>query len=488
MDAPIVDAEALEAWLQCERRAWLQRHAPDRARPGTGLGPFLALQRADLGRAMQRRFGAGRVVAAPSRPVDGDLLEVLASGRRVVLGATFEGGTPASESASYRLRGRIDALERRSHGWHAYALAAGARVRDHHLRRLALAALAARQAGTELARSSVLHVGRGPDADPELLQAKDVARGVTREAQRLPAYLEALGVSLRTDREPATSVGSHCRRPRPCPFLDHCRARVGGRSLDQVWGLTAASRRALRSAGWNEAAAVPADAPGLSQEETRALADARRGTVRVERPALRAALGRLRPPVAFLDIEFATPAVPLVDGMRPFEPLPFQFSLDLEDGHGVVRHDEELRLDEGTDPRPALAGRLASLLAGAGSIVVYDAASEGKLLDALTAFEPALGRAPERLWDLQRVVRDNVRHPGFEARWDLKHVAEALGTGSYAGVRGMDGLTAQASWRRLLRRPDARTERELRRYCAADSRAMVDIVRTLRRWLPSEPT
>jgi hypothetical protein len=80
-----------------------------------------------------------------------------------------------------------------------------------------------------------------------------------------------------------------------------------------------------------------------------------------------------------------------------------------------------------------------------------------------------------------------VRHPGFGARWSLKRVAAALAPSSYDGVRLVDGLTAQAEWRRWLRSHDPATREALLRYCAADSYAMVEIVRVLRTWPRDAP-
>lgn len=475
----------LEAWSQCERRAWLMAHAPERARVASGLGSFMVAQRADVRRLID---GGGAGVPAPPRPrsaapfgaVAGPGTDVVFEARLERLVARGPGDRP------YRVRGRVDLFERDPGGWHASVLTVGAHVRDHHVRRLALAVLTAEAEGRHVARTSVMYVDRRRSGDGPPLRSVDVSSRVEAERRHVPARLRAAAASLAAPSEPATAPGGHCRRPRNCLFLDHCRAQLGGRSVDQVWGLRPDTRRALRSAGWARVDRVPDDAPALTATERRALSDGRDDTVRLRRNALRSALAQLRPPVAYLDIEFATPAVPWVAGTVPFEALPFQFSLHVESTDGALDHAEVLVLEPQTDPRPPLAGALAGALDGVGSIVVYDAASENRLLAGLAAFEPSLGGARERLWDLQAVVRHGVSHPGFEARWDLKRVADTLVSDSYLGVTLVDGLAAQASWRRLLRQRDPALEEELRRYCTADSRAMADIVAVLRRWLRPE--
>lgn len=58
---------------------------------------------------------------------------------------------------------------------------------------------------------------------------------------------------------------------------------------------------------------------------------------------------------------------------------------------------------------------------------------------------------------------------------------------SYDEVRLSDGMTAQAGWRRWLRSHDPVTQEALRRYCDADSHAMLQFVRVLRARLRDPP-
>lgn len=494
MNALVLDASLVEAWLQCERRAWLRVHAPGEGSMQAGLDRYLAEQRADLRALLRQRFVQTSRSDAEVGAMRGGrvrTLAALARGEPLIFDATFEAQVECDPPAAppLRLRGRVDVLERTEDGWTMAILAAGTRVRAHHVRRLALARLAGEETGIAAGGASVMHVERRPpsSAGTAPLRATDVTERSAQESRRLQRLLPAVAASLAAQAEPKTVIGGHCHRPRRCPFVDHCWPEVGAGGIYQVWGLRGATRRALRSAGWLRLDQIPTDVPGLSPDERRTIRDARAGTVRVEHGELRSALERLRPPIAYLDLEFATPAVPWVDGMAPFEPLPFQFSVDIEEGDGHLRHAEGLVLEPGTDPRPVLARALAGALEDASSIVVYDATAEGPLLAGLQAYAPVLGPAAERLWDLLEVVRGTLRHPGFGARWDLKQVAATLAPESYLGVQLADGLAAQALWRRMLRRADRAGEADLRHYCAADSRAMVEVVRVLRGWVTPAP-
>jgi hypothetical protein len=495
---PVLGAGLVEAWAQCERRAWLQVHASSEREEPDGLARYLAAQRGDLHRLLRATFlpetgGAPNTARAPGDN-PGTTSPPIGTRR---LGATFEAplsalGASLGRGSDLRVQSSVDMVEGAVGGPVLTKLAMGTRVRDHHVRRLALASLVAAAAGSPAGSMRVLHVDRDRrSGDPsESWTSVDVTARCLEQHPRLPRRLEAVAATLLASREPDTAVGPHCFRPRRCPFADRCWKRLGGHSIDRVWGLRTATRRAWRSAGWLLLEHVPDAAPGLTALERRAVGDAREGRIRLDRAALAAALARLRFPIAYLDMEFATPAVPLVEDTAPFEPLPFQFSIHLEEEDGSVEALACLRFDPPADPRPPLAEALAAALERASSVVVYDAASERRLLAALAAAAPGvappLHSAGERLWDLLPVIQSSLHHPGFGARWDLKKVATTLAPGSYRGVHLADGLAAQAAWRGLLHAPDPDHERALRRYCDADSRAMLEIIRVLRAWLRPE--
>lgn len=489
MGQPIVTASSVEAWLQCERRAWLEHHRPDLRLPDDGLEAYLVEQHADLRRLYQDRVagddvrsGHASVAAAAAAKAT---TAALRSGAPWVLAAAFE--LPADAGRPLPMRARVDGLRRTGDGWSLETLAAGTRVRAHHVRRLAFVKHVAERASVRILQASVLRAAAGTGGSGATLHADDVTGACERECDKLPARLLAVAASLAAAHEPATAVGQQCYGRRPCPFIHHCWRPYERASIFHVRGLRRPTVAALRSAGWLDARTVPMATPGLDDSERDALRDVRSGRVRVDYDGLARALRELVPPVAYLDMEFCSAAVPWLPNMAPFEHLPFQFSVHLESGDGHVEHVGHLHRDADVDPRPRLAGALVAALRSARTIVVYDASAEGLLLRGLAAAEPryasALEAAEQRTWDLLHVVRETIRHPGFGTRWGLKRVASTLAPGSYEGVTLVDGLAAQAMWRRLLRSKDQTIEVALERYCEADSRAMLEIVRVLKGWL-----
>lgn len=76
-------------------------------------------------------------------------------------------------------------------------------------------------------------------------------------------------------------------------------------------------------------------------------------------PGLAQAMAPLGPPFCVLDFETIAPAIPLYPGTRPYQQVPFQWSLHIDRGDGRLEHAEYLA-DGDRDPRRALADALVA--------------------------------------------------------------------------------------------------------------------------------
>ena len=123
------------------------------------------------------------------------------------------------------------------------------------------------------------------------------------------------------------------------------------------------------------------------------------------------------------------PAIPLYPGTRPYQIIPFQWSLHHVDSRGAVTHQEFLG-DAHSDPRRAFAETLLASLTGTKRpVIVYSSYEQARLTELATAF-PDLGKpirsVARRLADLLSVVRSCVYHPDFDFSSSIKVAAPAL--------------------------------------------------------------
>src|SRR5437667_78108 len=307
-----------------------------------------------------------------------------------------------------------------------------------------------------------------------------VLRGVSDE---LAAQHRMLEGSL-----PDVPIGDHCSRPHVCPFIERCWPKLPHHHVSSLYRIERKQVLEYEADGYATLYDLPSDLE-LSAIHARQVRAVTAGEMVVE-PALAKALTQFASPLAFLDFETVSLAIPRWNGCRPWQNVPVQFSCHVEErGRGLVHH---AWLADGTgDPRPALAEALVAACGGARRIVAYYASFERDCIRQLAEAGPRLAkelqRIEKKLVDLLPLVRNHVYHPDFGGSFSIKRTLPALVPGlSYADLKIGDGETATLELMHLMfseeLSPVERVElREaLLRYCERDTWAMVKMLAKLR--------
>jgi hypothetical protein len=206
---------------------------------------------------------------------------------------------------------------------------------------------------------------------------------------------------------------------------------------------------------------------------------------------IRQFVNHLEFPLSFLDFETVGPVLPVYEQTRPFQTVPFQFSLHVVDVPGAQPAHHAFLAEGKADPRPALVNALHSVLPENGSTLVYNAPFEKRVLRNLAEAFPAHGiwinRALSRIVDLYAVFRNfRVYHPDQAGSASMKAVLPALTGLVYddKGIRG--GEEASSEFLRVTFGEAADKERQevrrqLEKYCCQDTLGMVAILEELRK-------
>jgi predicted RecB family nuclease len=205
-------------------------------------------------------------------------------------------------------------------------------------------------------------------------------------------------------------------------------------------------------------------------------------------PKFRKKLSTLPRPLHYLDFETAAPAAPLYTGDHPYDLVPFQWSLHLEDDD--LTHPNRLShrsylADGQSDPRLGFAKTLAESVQPQGAILTYTNYERQVLLalaGRLPLYAPSLVALAERCVDLCALVRRFLYHPGFGQSFSLKNVLPALAPDlAYRHLDIGEGMMAGRAFLNLVMEKDAQRRSHIRRalleYCGRDTLAMVVIKR-----------
>ncbi|MFC2041395.1 DUF2779 domain-containing protein [Chloroflexota bacterium] len=214
------------------------------------------------------------------------------------------------------------------------------------------------------------------------------------------------------------------------------------------------------------------------------------GEPHVDKEAIKEFLSSLEYPLYYLDFETIGPAVPLFDGVRPYQDVPFQYSVH-------IVHDEQSKpvhysyLTSGTsDPRPALLAELKKAIGNEGSILAYNKGfEEGVLRDMAPAFPEYSGwieQVCNRLVDLLAPFSNfHYYHPAQKGSASLKRVLPAITGRGYDDLGINDGQVASvtflaANYGDMPEVERAKVISDLEQYCGRDTEGMIWIVEKLR--------
>ena len=193
------------------------------------------------------------------------------------------------------------------------------------------------------------------------------------------------------------------------------------------------------------------------------------------------------------------PTIPVLDGTRPFQQIPFQYSLHVTDIQGAIQKHFEFLPDPSAykpglskvdDPRYQLIQQLKSDIGPTGSIVAYNASFEISRLKELAENFPDeaayLQSLIDRFVDLLIPFKKAWYYlPEMGGSASIKSVLPAIDPQfSYADLKVNNGGDASsiylAAINGVFHEDWSLTREALLRYCERDSEGMVVVYRALK--------
>ena len=460
--------------VYCPELLWFAAHAKDE------LSPITADQ--------QAMFDQGTQVGtlATTRYPDG--IRVDAEGFAAYVEASKQAlsqEVPVFEAAliAGRQYCRVDILRPTPRGWDILEVKSGTSVKEVNLWDVAFQVDTARRAGLVVHRAYILHINssyvRGVDLDvQELFTEVDVTEDIEPFLSRMSGTVSSLLRVLDGPR-PQLPATHSCSSPYGCPLRELIvLPEHNVTELYRSTGKDFLDKGVLRIADI-------VDGAGLSHKQFVQWRAVTLQAPQVDHQRLSEWLGSLQEPVSYLDFETINPAIPLFENTSPYQHIPFQFSLEVDQTDGTVSHYEYLHPD-GSDPRPALLHAL-QVMRGEGSVLAHNASFERRVLsELLSAFpgETWLSDVMDRLVDTITPFREFwYYHPKQHGSCSLKAILPALTGAFYSDLEISSGSTASQEFLRITQKaaPDAEHVRsQLLEYCKQDTQGLREVVEVLK--------
>lgn len=461
---------------------------------------YLSIHRNDLAtppdEGQQQRFDYGRLVGAEAQKhyAKGMLIEADHFHRSEAVEKTRQAiqqeTTAIFEAAFFweRTLVRVDILRNNQDGtWDIIEVKSSTSVKDEHIPDMAIQRFVVEKCGVKVRSSILKHINKEcvyPHLE-NLFTDADCSDRVKEEMKLAPDYLNKMFSALDKPEVPNDKIGPQCSEPYECAFKAHCWKDVPKYSVFELTGVWAKTKFELYNRGCTKIADIP-DEEKVSRSKPEQIQSVKNGAPLVDRRGIKEWVENLEYPIYFLDFETINPPIPLFNGTRPYQQVPFQFSCHVQKNKGGPLEQIEFLAESSADPRQELTKKLCETLGTGGSIVAYNAKFEKSviedLLDTFSEYSTQLRRTLERFVDLLEIFKKHYFHPDFHGSNSIKATLPVLVPNmNYDELDVYNGSVAQIQYERMISDDTpqilkAEIRKNLLQYCSQDSLAMAKLL------------
>lgn len=382
--------------------------------------------------------------------------------------------------------------------WDIVEVKSSTQLKEEYIHDVAFQRYCFEKAGVNIRKCQIAYINnqyvrKGDINSKELFRSIDITVEVEEILGGVEGKVEKLLEIAAGKSPPETFIGKPCDEPYICPLKGKCWEFLPDNHIFNLYG-----NKDKAAQLYNEGILSIKDIPDrydLNLKQQIQLECAKTEKPKINKREISNFINRLEYPLHFFDFETFSTAIPLYDGVRPYQRIPFQYSIHVLDSiDGQPEHYDFL--SEGLeDPRKKLLSSLIKQIGDTGSIVVYYELFEKGVLNELAEAFPEYSQwvtsMLPRIVDLYKPFGNfHYYHSSQKGSASVKNVLPAITNLSYEGMEIADGLAASVYFLYICGNyglgegcPSAeevdRVRKLLIRYCRMDTGGMIHILRAL---------
>jgi len=475
--------------LQCEKHLYLYKYHYDEMDDLSDMQKAIFKRGTNVGELAQKLFPGG-VVAAEGDPPNYEKAlkktdELIQNNVKVIYEAAFQFDQVLSIA---------DIIVRENNGWKIYEVKSSTSISEIYLDDAALQYYVISNLGFNVKDFSIVYINnqyiRHGELDLNgLFTIESVLELILPLQQSVEENVVRFKKVLSQKRIPDIDIGEHCYNPYTCGFFNYCRKHIPENSIFDFSGMHLNKKYELYRDGIIKIEDIPDGYP-LNKNSKLQLDVYKSGKPLIDRNGINDFLEDLTYPLYFMDFETFQPAVPLFDNSKPYQQIPFQYSVHFkENRNGKLQHFEFIA-DSGIEPRNKFIEELLKdTNHKGGDIIVYNKAFE------ITRLKEIARDFPQYKDDIEKLIlrikdlmipfqRKYYYAPEMKGSYSIKAVLPSLLPElSYNELVINEGGLASIAYESLQTETDlmrmAEIKEQLLEYCMLDTFAMVEILKKL---------
>ncbi|OEG70186.1 hypothetical protein ATZ36_05780 [Candidatus Endomicrobiellum trichonymphae] len=366
--------------------------------------------------------------------------------------------------------------------WHLFEVKLGNKYKVKYARDMSFNAMVLAKSGLVVGKTTLLCLSndyRLGMSISQLFKELDCTEKVEPKVQEFLILSDEVRENIESENMPEPYLKRNCKN---CPVFDGCMGKDVKNYIFDLPRLSVLAMEELIAAGADTINKIPVDFE-LTQMQQIAKNCVLTNTNYISEN-LKTELENIRQPFYYLDFESVMTAMPLYRDIAPHTQLLTQFSIDRADDAGNILDHYEYIADQTRDSRREIAERLIKCLGEEGSVITYanfERIAISNLAGLFLDLCEKLNKIAWRIVDLERIIKKNYYDINFRGRSSIKKVLPVLiPEMNYADLEIGSGGDAAASFAFMAMglyddKKTEETKKNLLKYCARDTLAMVKI-------------
>jgi hypothetical protein len=470
--------------LQCSKSLYLYKNFIQ-LRDAPSAEQQSIFSRGNLVGVFAQKLFPGGTDATPSKRSDAITAvertqELIASGCEVIYEAAFQ---------FEQVLAILDILVKKDGAWYAYEVKSSTKISQTYLLDASLQYWVITNSGIELEDISLItinnqYVKKGEIEPSGLFSIKSVKKEVLSNQEMISEKVTISKMVALDPKMPEVNIGEHCFSPYACDFMKTCWKNVPMNSVFEIVGISKADQFSLYDAGYRTIPEIP-EINLLDKNANLHINSVKTGEPVINKKAISSFLNMVSYPLYFMDFETFMPAIPIYNETRPYQHIPFQYSLHYKESAEAEPLHFEFLAEQGIDPRKAFLENLLKHTGTEGSILVFDALMERNVLNGLKKdfpeFTDEINNRLNRLVDLMQPFQEkSYYHPAMKNSFSIKNLLPAIVPElTYTSLKISSGSIAMIAFEKLQTETDMfrilEVREQLLEYCKMDTLAMVKV-------------
>ena len=333
----------------------------------------------------------------------------------------------------------VDILKNDSDGVEIYEVKSSTKIKDIYLDDASYQYFVLTNLGFNVKKVSIVYVNneyvRGNDLDIEqLFKIEDITDIAIEKQAEIRNYIDFINdffYSHDGDNEPDKDIGKHCFDPYSCSFWDYCTKELPKPNVFEIAGMFKSKKFEKYYEGkisFEDLKNEDLNPKYLEQIDF----ELNGREAKINKKAIKDILDSLRYPLYFIDYETCQYAIPEYSGTKPYQQIPFQYSLHIiNDETSPIEHKEYLADVNDDDLIRTFAESMIHDMPENGSIIVYNKSFEasrnkeiGKMYPDL---KPEMDRFNSNMVDLMIPFKNRDYYTKeMKGSYSIKYVLPAL--------------------------------------------------------------